>query len=397
LVTTNVERGKAMRAPTSAHYVLKTDHLFTPDEQQSTFWVEVETGRFKRILKEEPSGVEIVDAMGLVVAPGYIDVHTHGYGGHEIMEGTQEALDTMKTGLAAHGVTSFLPSTMCKPVPVLQEIMQRVPLDSGSEGARPLGWDLEGPFLSEKQPGIFHHGDFEAPTCEKARALLDVAPVKLIAIAPEVPGALPVIEYLVSRGVHVSLGHSDCTFDEAAAGIAAGATSINHLFNAMRPLHHREPGLVGAAFLYDVYLQFICDGVHSAVPTVALVSRYLKGRLTLISDSMLMAGVGKTGKMLLDGDEVIVDETSIRIANGPLAGRLAGSLLTMDQAVRNAVVMGGLDIASAFRCASTNPARSIGVDDRGVIRPGAIADIVVLTPDLHVAATICEGRAAYIA
>jgi len=386
-----------MKAPASAHYALKTDRLFTPDELRGTFWVEIESGRVRHILSEQPSGLEIIDAVGFIVAPGYVDVHTHGYGGHEIMEGTQAALNAMERGFATHGVTSFLPSTMCKPVPVLQKILQQVSLDTDCVGARPLGWHLEGPFLSEKQPGIFHHGDFETPTREKAEALLDAGPVKLIAVAPEVPGALSVIEYLAGRGVHVSLGHSDCTFDEAAAGIAAGATSINHLFNAMRPLHHREPGLVGAAFLYDVYSQFICDGVHSIAPTIALVGRCLRERLTLISDSMKIAGSDARGKMILDGDEVIVDETSIRIANGPVAGRLAGSLLTMDRAVRNITSMGGLDLASAFRCACLNPARSIGIDDRGIIRPGSAADIVVLTPDLRVASTICEGRAAYTA
>ncbi len=384
-----------MKVPETHHYALKTDRLFVPDEMRGTSWVEVEEGRIKHILPQQPEGVEVIDVTGSIVAPGYVDVHTHGYGGHEIMEGTSEALEALQRGFAAHGVTSFLPSTMCKPVPVLQKILKDVSLESACVGARPLGWHLEGPFLSEKQPGIFHEGDFEKPTVEKAKALLDAGPVKLIAVAPEVPGILPVIEYLAGHGAHVSLGHSDCTFEEAAAAVAAGATSINHLFNAMSPLRHREPGLVGVAFLYDVYCQFICDGVHSVAPTVAIVARYLGGHLALISDSMKIAGTKQRGTLVLDGDEVNVDETSIRIAHGPVAGRLAGSLLTMDRAVRNIVHMGGLDLASAFRAASQNPARSIGVEDRGALRPGGIADIVVLTQDLQVATTICEGVVAY--
>jgi len=235
--------------------------------------------------------------------------------------------------------------------------------------------------------------DFEIPTIANAKALVDSGPVTLMAVAPECEGAIPVIEYLVSRGVHVSIGHTDTDFEHAVAGIAAGATSMNHLFNVMRPLLHREPGPVGAAFLYDVYLQFIADGVHTHPATIALVSRYLKDRLVLVSDSVLAVGLGIQGEFNFDGRKVTVDETSVRLPGG----RLAGSILTLDRAVRNVVNIGGLDLASAFRAAGQNPARSIGVTDRGIIRPGAVADIVILTPDLHVSSTICEGSVVYSA
>jgi N-acetylglucosamine-6-phosphate deacetylase len=258
-------------------------------------------------------------------------------------------------------------------------------------GARPLAWHLEGPFLNKKMPGAMNPEDFEIPTIANATALVDSGPVTLMAVAPEVEGAIPVIEYLVSRGVHVSIGHTDTDFEHAVAGIAAGATSMNHLFNVMRPLLHREPGPVGAAFLYDVYLQLIADGVHTHPATIALVSQHLKDRLVLISDSVLPAGLGVQGEFIFDGRKVTVDETSVRLSGG----RLAGSILTLDRAVRNVVNIGGLDLASAFRAAGLNPARSIGVTDRGLIRPGAIADIVILTPDLHVSSTICEGGVVY--
>ncbi len=383
-----------MNTPISLHYVIKANRLFTPDELRGTFWVEIEAGRIKYILTEQPSGVEVLDATGLVVAPGFIDVHIHGYGGHDIMEASDEALKSMTIGLPHAGVTSFLPTTVGARIATLQHVMTTLtPELSTVEGARPLGWHLEGPFLNENMPGAMNPKDFEIPTVANAKALVDSGPVMLMAIAPEREGAIPVIEYLVSRGVHVSIGHTDTDFEHAVVGIAAGATSINHLFNVMRPLLHREPGPVGAAFLYDVYLQFIADGVHTHPATIALVCRYLKDRLVLISDSVLAAGLGVKGEFIFDGQKVTVDETSVRLEGG----RLAGSILTLDRAVRNVVNIGGLDLASAFRAAGRNPARSIGVTDRGIIRPGAVADIVILTSDLHVSSTICEGSVVYSA
>ena len=379
---------------TSSHYVIKTDRLFTPDELRGTFWVEIEAGRIRHILTEQPSGIEVLDTTGFLVAPGFIDVHIHGYGGHDIMEASSEALECMAKGLPHAGVTSFLPTTVGTRIAILQHVMAALsPKLATVEGARPLAWHLEGPFLNQKMPGAMNPENFEIPTIANAKALVDSGPVTLMAVAPEREGAIPVIEYLVSRGVHVSIGHTDTDFEHAVAGIAAGATSMNHLFNVMRPLLHREPGPVGAAFLYDVYLQFIADGVHTHPATIALVSRYLKDRLVLISDSVLAVGLGIQGEFDFDGQKVTVDETSVRLAGG----RLAGSILTLDRAVRNVVSIGGLDLASAFRAAGQNPARSIGVTDRGIIRPGAVADIVILTPDLHVSSTICEGSVVYSA
>ncbi len=383
-----------MSMPTSSHYAIKTDRLFTPDELRGTYWVEVDTGRIKHTLVEQPSGVEVLDATGFLVAPGFIDIHIHGYGGHDIMEASSEALECMAAGLPRAGVTSFLPTTVGARITTLQHVMTSLSSKLATvEGARPLAWHLEGPFLSEKMHGAMNPEDFEIPTIANAEALVDSGPVTLMAVAPEREGAIPVIEYLVSRGVHVSIGHTDTDFEHAVAGIAAGATSMNHLFDVMRPLHHREPGPVGAAFLYDVYLQFIADGVHTHPATIALVSRYLKDRLVLISDSVLAAGFGIRGEFDFDGQKVTVDGTSVWLPDG----RLAGSILTLDKAVRNVVDIGGLDLASAFRTAGQNPARSIGVTDRGIIRPGAIADIVILSPDLHVSSTICEGRVVYSA
>jgi N-acetylglucosamine-6-phosphate deacetylase len=381
-----------MNIPVSSHYVIKTDRLFTPDELRGTFWVEIDAGRINHILTEQPSGIEVLDATGFLVAPGFIDVHIHGYDKHDIMEASSEALECMATGLPHDGVTSFLPTTMGSPSATLQRIMATLsPKLATVEGARPLGWHLEGPFLN--MPGAMNPEGFEIPTITGAKALVDSGPVMLMAVAPEREGAIPVIEYLVSRGVHVSIGHTDADFEHAAAGIAAGASSVTHLFSVMRPFHHREPGPVGAAFLYDVYLQFIADGVHTHPATVALVCRYLKDRLVLVSDhSVLSTGLGVEGKfMRTDEGKVTVDGGAVRFASG----RLGGSVLTLDLAVRNVVNIGGLDLASAFRAAGQNPARSIGVTDRGIIRPGAVADIVILTPDLHVSSTICEGSVVY--
>ena len=383
-----------MIAPSSNHYVIKTDRLYTPDEVAGTWWVEIDAHQIVHVTEEQPAGLETLDATGLLVAPGFIDVHIHGFGGHDIMEGSPEALEAMAGGLPRFGVTSFLPTTVGAKVTVLEQVMRALtPKLLTVSGARPLGWHLEGPFLSPNMPGAMNPEDFEEPTDANIAALLDAGPLLLMAVAPERDGAVAAIEHLVSHGVHVSIGHTDADFEHAVAGIAAGATSLNHLFNVMRPMLHREPGPVATAFLYDVYLQFIADGVHTHPATIALISRYLKERLVLISDAVLAAGLDVRGAFVFDGKEVTVDETSVRLPGG----RLAGSILTLDRAVRNVVSIGGLDYASAFRAAGLNPARSIGVTDRGLIKPGAIADIAVLTPDLHVVATICEGRMAYSA
>ena len=383
-----------MIAPSSNHYVIKTDRLYTPDEVAGTWWVEIDGHRIVHVTAGQPAALETLDATGLLVVPGFMDVHIHGFGGHDIMEGSLEALEAMAGGLPRFGVTSFLPTTVGAKLGVLQQVMKALTpeLPRGS-GARPLGWHLEGPFLSPKMPGAMNPEDFEEPTDANVTALLDSGPLLLMAVAPERDGAIAAIEHLVSRGVHVSIGHTDADFEQAVAGIAAGATSLNHLFNVMRPMLHREPGPVAAGFLYDVYLQFIADGVHTHPATIALISRYLKDRMVLISDAVLAAGLDVRGAFVFDGKEVTVDETSVRLPGG----RLAGSILTLDRAVRNVVSIGGVDHASAFRAAGLNPARSIGVVDRGFIKPGAIADIALLTPDLHVAGTICEGRMAYSA
>lgn len=376
-----------------SHYLIKTDNLYTPDRIEGNVYIEVSESRIKHIAFEKPSSdLDILDLTNYILAPGFIDVHIHGYGGHDTMEGTEEAISTMAKGLSSRGVTSFLPTTVGSPVTELEKVISISSRLDDIEGAKPLGFHLEGPFLSKQEPGAMNPDLFEDASVEKISALLNSGRVIMISIAPEVANNLEVIEFLVSKGVRVSLGHTATDYETAVKALAKGATSITHFFNAIKPFQHRAPGLIGAGMLYPFYLQFIADGVHTHKATIQIMSKLFKDRLVLITDAIMAAGLDKPGKYRLGGFTIIVDEVSARLENGTLAG----SILTMDKGVRNLVEFGGLSLSEAFRCASTNPAKSICVNDRGSIKKGNFADFAVLDINsLHVAATIREGKMVY--
>jgi N-acetylglucosamine-6-phosphate deacetylase len=374
-------------------YLIKTDNLYTPEKIEGNVYVEVKDAKIKHLAFDKPDeNIEMLDLTGYIVSPGFIDVHIHGYGGHDTMEGIIEAISSIAKGLATRGVTSFLPTTVAAPVTEIEKVILVSPQLDSIEGAKPLGFHLEGPFLSKQEPGAMDPKLFEEASVEKIMTLLSSGKIIMITIAPEVANNLEVIEFLVSNGVNVSLGHTATDYETAVKAFAKGATSITHFFNAIKPFQHRAPGLVGAGMLYPFYLQFIADGVHTHKATIQIMSKLFKDRLVLITDSIMAAGLDKPGKYKLGGFTIVVDEISARLENGTLAG----SILTMDRGVRNLIEFGNLNLSEALRCASTNPAKSIGVKDRGSIKKDNFADFVVLDKNtLQVVATIREGKVIY--
>ncbi|MCS6848507.1 MAG: N-acetylglucosamine-6-phosphate deacetylase [Anaerolineae bacterium] len=342
---------------------------------------------------DAPADATVIDARAHIVLPGFIDIHVHGAVDADTMDATPEALLAMARFFAAHGVTGFLPTTMTAPrehiEAAIENVKQAMVQPPAPDAARVLGVHLEGPFINPKQCGA-QPAEFMRPANpHEYRPWLESGAVKLITVAPEVDGAMRLIEDAQRFGVAVAIGHTDATYDQAQAAFAAGANQATHTFNAMRGLHHREPGALGAVMANDaVYGQLICDNVH-VHPAAMNILHKCKGadRLAVITDAMEATGLGD-GEFTLGAQRVFVWEGVARLEGGALAG----STLTMDAAFRNIIAATGCSLAEASRMCSATPARAVGLDDRkGRIAPGYDADIVILDADLRVVKTIVGG------
>jgi N-acetylglucosamine-6-phosphate deacetylase len=334
---------------------------------------------------------EAFAADGALIAPGFVDVHVHGWGGHDAM-GDRTALDGMARQLLRHGVTSFLPTAVTAPLEALAAFADRVgswqphaPVD----GAEPLGFNLEGPFLAAGRRGAHDPAHLQVPADTPRPALEPLIDgLRLITVAPDLLGADELIRWLRDRGVATSLGHSAATFEEAQAGYEAGATSTTHLFNAMTGVDHRAPGLAVAALLDDeVFVELIADGIHVDPALWPLITRMKPPeRLLLVSDAIPLAGTGD-GLGRLGGLAVQVAGSRVTLAG---TETLAGSVLALDAAVRN-VVAAGVPLPAAVAAAGRNPLALLGISDRGRIATGQRADLVELTPDLDVRRVMRAG------
>ena len=341
-----------------------------------------------------PDGAHVVDASGMLLAPGFIDLQFNGGFGYDFTA-DPTAIWQVAEGLTRYGVTAFLPTIITSP---LEKIAagQRVVTEGrpeGFRGATPLGLHVEGPFLNPKKKGAHNPAYLRLPDPDAVRDWSPETGIRLVTLAPELPGALELVETLSKHGVLVSAGHSMATFAEAMAGFDAGIRYGTHLFNAMPPLEHRAPGLPGALLTDDrPVVGFIADGVHTHAAVIKMVWRTLgSARLNLVTDAMAALGMGP-GTHLLGDYEVFVDETSCRLANGTLAG----SILSLDEALRNLIRFSGCSLEEALPTITTTPARAIGLDhERGRVAPGLVADLVLLSPDLRVRGTIVEGKIVY--
>jgi N-acetylglucosamine-6-phosphate deacetylase len=328
---------------------------------------------------------------GPYIAPGFVDIHVHGWGGHDAM-GDLAALDGMARQLLRRGVTSFLPTAVTAPLEELAAFAERVRswLPSAPEnGAEPLGFNLEGPFLAPARRGahdptmLLEPSGVPRPTLEP---LLDG--LRVVTIAPELPGALELIRWLRARGAAISIGHSAATLEEAQAGYVAGATSTTHLFNAMTGVDHRAPGLAVAALLDDAaYVELIADEVHVHPALWSLITRVKPpDRLLLVSDAISLAGTGD-GRGTIGGLEVEVVGQRVTLTG---TSTLAGSVLSLDTAVRN-VVAAGMSLPAVVAAASRNPLALLGISDRGRIAAGQRADLVELDETLMVSRVMRGG------
>lgn len=372
--------------------LLAGGRVVTPNGVLGDAWVHVAGDTVVSIEASRPAiDAPVVDLAGAWLLPGYVDLHMHGGGGYNVAD----SLEAMEAAVAFHrarGTTSTLVSLMTEPLAEMSEQLRWVAAlthRGPTARAHVLGSHLEGPFLAPERSGAQNPAHMLAPDPAILDGLLAAADgtLRVITLAPELDGAMPLIGPLRDAGVVVAIGHSDATYEQAAAAIEAGVSHMTHLFNAMPPLHHRTPGLIGAALEARISCEVINDGLHVHPTIVGLVSR-LTGSLVLITDAIDATGVGN-GSFVLAGQAVHVHDGEARLASNQ---SLAGSTLTMDQALRSAVQESGLTVETASAAASSSPARVLGLDASiGSIAPGRDADLVVLDDDLQVTAVMAKG------
>ena len=367
---------------------LTATRLFTPHQLVENPRVTIRDGVIDSIETGKPDGSETT------ILPGFVDLHIHGSAGVDVMDADQAAFDRLGLFLARRGVVAYLPTTVTAPLDRLLHAVDAIAAiveADLTQGARPLGIHLEGPFISHARCGVHPTADILPPSLEVFERLWQASRgnLRLMTIAPDLPGAMEVIARAVQLDVRVSLGHSDALHAEAQAGIAAGASSFTHLFNAMRPLDHREPGILGAALDSDLYCEFIADGIHVDPVLARLLARAKPhDRIVLVTDAISATGM-LDGRYRLGGLEVDVSEGRCRHA-----GRLAGSVLTLDHAVKNFADFTGLGVGTVAAMAGHNPARLLGLAGYGRIEAGLPANLVRRDPDGGITGTMIAGRRA---
>lgn len=353
-------------------------------------------GRIVEIAHDLQADALVVDAQGLTLGPGFIDVHVHGGGGASFFTRDAQRLAAYSAWAPLAGVTAYLVSTAGRhPADLSRTLEGLSPAIGHAPGAESLGFHLEGPFINPIRKGAFDAATLQVPSpAALARAFESAeGKVRQVTLAPELPGARDLLEVCDRSGVVPAMGHSDATYAEASSAIEHGAQHVTHLFNAMRPLHQREGGIAAAALLDSrVTCELICDLAHVAPEMLRLAFRTIgPGRFVCVTDNMHLAGTSAVEAGFMS-ETVSVSGDAARKEDGTLVG----SVLPMDGHFRNLVQRVGLSVADAFRACSTNPAAVAGEAYRkGQVAPGFDADLVLLDAELQVAATFCRGEASY--
>ena len=368
-------------------------YIILEDTVLKDYYMEVEDGKIKSFSKEKPDSY---DNLGEIIAPGLVDTHIHGYRGEDIMNAKPGALNIISEALLETGVTSFLPTTLTDSTERLNEACRIVGEEyKDVKGAKVRGIFLEGPFFTEKYKVAQNVNYMSDRDLEKLRKWKELSNglVNKIAIAPERENIKDFIHKANAMGVYVALGHSDASYEEAMDAVNEGANIFVHTYNAMSGLHHRNPGMVGAAMNSDAISELICDG-HHVNPAAANVLMNVKGRdhIALITDCMSAGGM-KDGDYLLGEYPVVVKDGTARLKEG---GALAGSILKLKDAVKNVVNWEIADVFEAIQMASLIPAKSVGIDNAcGKLKIGYDADFIILNEDLDLKATYINGKRVY--
>jgi N-acetylglucosamine-6-phosphate deacetylase len=406
--STSIREDHPSRQTSDMKTVFAARSLYTPLEEIQNPLVFVEDGVItdlaSRSAREIPANTALVDFADAVITPGFVDIHMHGGAGLDVMQASEAEVPRLGRFLAQHGVTGYFPTTVAAPIDVTCAALERIAnaIEAGESSAngdgnndapqaRPLGIHLEGPFLSPARRGVHAPENLALPTVALFERLWQAARghVRMLTIAPELPGATEVIAEAARRKVLVSIGHSDADLNAAQAGVRAGARHATHTFNAMRPLDHREPGIL-AEVLTDTRLSadIIVDGIHvtPSVVQIFLKAKGIEGSV-LITDATAAAGMPE-GRYQLGTMTVDVKDGMCTID-----GKLAGSVLTMDRAVRNVMEFGSWSLRDAVRAATLNPARAAGLTQRyGSLASGAEASFIVLSSSGEVQKTIIRGQ-----
>ena len=385
--------------------VITASRLYTPLDRVERPLVFVEDGVIADIgsfeSRETPVGVRLMDLGDACLVPGFIDIHIHGGAGHDVMEPDPGALPTVEQLLHQHGVTSYFPTTVTAPLDQTLGALERLADAIESAGdvsndkalrARPVGIHLEGPFISHIRRGVHPPANILPPTFGAFEKFWEASRgcIKVMTIAPELEGAQAVIVEATSRGVCVSIGHSDADLKAAQSGVAAGARHATHVFNAMRPLDHRDPGILGVVLMDGrLSAEIIADGIH-VDPLIVQLFLKAKGAdaAVLVTDGTSATGM-PNGRYRLGSLDVEVKDGKCMAD-----GKLAGSVLSMDKAVQNVMKFANWDLQQSVRLATLNPARTAGLSNAGKLAPGAVADIVALGPGGEVRKTIVRGQVA---
>jgi len=371
--------------------LFKNSYIFTEEGVFTHGSFRVEDGKFTEILTTVPNE-EGVDLEGQYVIPGLIDVHNHGNSGADFSDGDYEGLVKMARYLAQNGVTSFAPASMTLPYEVLEKAFATAVriTDEQPEGcARLMGIQMEGPFFSEKKKGAQNGAYLKDPDFEAFKKLYDGCKglVRIADIAPELPGAVEFTRE-AAKLCTVSIAHTDANYEEADAVLAAGATHLIHLYNAMPPIHHRKPGVIGAGSEREnVIAELICDGEHVHPSSVRMAFKLFPGRICLVSDALRCCGM-PDGQYELGGQDIFLKGNVAKLADGTIAG----SVTNLYGCMRKAVEF-GISREQAILSSTIIPARQLGREEEiGSIAPGKLADFVVCTADLERKAVYMAGK-----
>lgn len=373
--------------------------ILTPYEEISEGHIIVEDGKIEKVgsgckVKGFKNN-EIIDARGKTVIPGLIDLHLHGGGGHDIMEMNAEAMENIAAAHAKNGTTGYLATIITAPLEKMAEIVTWLnKYKTNANGAEMLGIHVEGPYLNPKQKGAHDEEILRLPDLKEIEQLVNSGhgKIKVFTIAPELPGALEAISYIKSQGIVVSVGHSNATFIEMQAAIREGLSHASHLFNGMRGMHQREPGVVGAVINNkEVTAEIIADGIHVHPEMLRFLTTIKdKAQIILVTDATAAAGQGD-GVYRLGNQRIKVSKGIARLEDGTMAG----STLTMIRAIENMVKIVGLEFKEALAMATINPARVINIDDRkGSLEAGKDADMVIIN-NYEVLLTMAGGNILY--